>query len=392
MIALIDCNNFFVSCELTVRPELRGRAVVVGGRGENGGCVVAMSNEAKKLGIPRGIPVFRLRDLVKGGKVTVLPADHHLYSRISRDVMATVNSFGLEAEIYSVDEAFLHVPFPGEEATEFCRYVRSTILERTGIPAGIGISTTKTLAKIAATFAKRHKGYEGVCLMDTPEKIKRGLELTPAGEVWGIGRKVKERLDRVNITTAAQFADMPADAVSRMFNHSVTSTWRELNGEYILDESTHRRRYLSCTCSRTFEHDIYSRSEIMRLTACYAASVARSLRRHRRIATEIEVMLSTNPFRTDRPQRRATAKVRLMEPSADTMAISTAAGAALNEAFLEGYAYKRAGVTATRTIGIDEDCPTLFDEPEKKEKSRRLMATLDRLNDAGIDIGLASAT
>lgn len=392
MVALIDCNNFFVSCELTVRPELRGRPVIVGGRGDNGGCAIAMSNEAKALGIPRGIPIFKIRRQIDSEGIVVLPGNHALYSSISRRVMATVTRLGLPTEIYSIDEAFLHIPFVGSEATDFCRYVRERIDDETGIPTGIGIASTKTLAKMAATFAKRYKGYGGVCLMDTPEKIARALSMTRAGDVWGIGRKLLRRLERIGVVTAADFAALPVETVERHFAAPVAMTWHELHGRYMFDESTHRRRYHSCRCSRTFDHDIVDRSELERRVSVYAENVAASLRRHRRLALEIEVMLATNPYHTDAPQRHGTAKVRLDSPSADSMVIAAATRRAFAEAYAPGYAYKRAGVTALRTIGEEERQPGLFDDPAATEKSRRLMDTLDRLNASGLGVKLASSS
>lgn len=392
MIALIDCNNFFVSCELTVNPELIGRPVIVGGNGDNGGCAVAMSNEAKALGIPRGVPIFKIRHLIERHNIVVLPSRHELYSRKSAEVMNFLRSLNLDSEVYSVDEAFIQIPFSGNEAIEFCQYVRGQIKEISGIPVSIGIASTKTLAKVATDFAKHYKGYNGVCIMDTPDKVKRALALTAIGDVWGIGRKLKVKFDNIGIRTAAEFAALPLEVIERNFNSSVATTWRELNGEYMLDKESHQRKYQSCTHSRTFDHDIHDVNEIKRQIAYYAQSVAWSLRKHRRLAKEIEVRLHTNPYHTTAPQYNGAAKVKLTTPTNDTLAITAAAESAFDATYRKGYAYKKGGVTATSTIGESELIPTLFDHPAEDEHRRALNATMDRLNEQGLKVSLASTT
>ncbi|MDE7025387.1 MAG: hypothetical protein K2O88_05850, partial [Paramuribaculum sp.] len=222
MIALMDCNNFFVSCELTRHEELRGRPVVV--CGPNGGCAVAMSNEAKAIGITRGVPMFKVRHLVDRHNIVMLPATHGLYSEISTKVMHLAGSIVEDIEVYSIDEAFLHIPFEAEESVNFCQYIRQEILNRTGIPVSIGISTTKTLAKVAARFAKKYKGYNGVCLMDSPQKIQRALELTDISDIWGLGRRLNRRLKASGITTAAQFAALTEQYIERTFSINVVRT------------------------------------------------------------------------------------------------------------------------------------------------------------------------
>lgn len=389
MIALLDCNNFFVSCELTVREGLAGRPVVVGGYGDNGGCVVAMSNEAKALGIQRGVAIFKIKDLIVRHKVAVLPGNHRLYGQISAKVMSTVKDICGHVEVYSVDEAFFDVPFEGDNAIEFCQYVRNSVMESSGIPTGIGIATTKTLAKIAARFAKRYRGYNGVCLIDTPEKRWKALEMTKIENVWGIGRKLSPKLKRVGIDTAAKFARLEQEQVERHFNITTTGTWRELNGEAVFDDNHHRRSHKSCRCSRTFPHDLYSQEDVEREIAEYAESVARNLRKHHRRATEIEVFIATNPYHTNQPQRMAREKVRLSEPTADTMEITKAADSVFKQIWRNGFGYKRAGVTATHTIGDVDEAPSLFADHDRQIRRERLMKTIDTLNDSGVKVKLA---
>ena len=388
LIALMDCNNFFVSCELTLRPELRGKPVVV--CGPNGGCAVAMSNEAKAVGITRGIPMFKVRDIVRQYGVVMLPASHGLYSKISHQVMAKVASMVEDIEIYSVDEAFLHIPFEGEEAHDFCHYVVSEIMEHTGIPVSIGISTTKTLAKVAARFAKKIPGYKGVCLMDTPYKIRRGLELTSIKDVWGLGRRLCKKLTINNINTAADFADLEEEYVGRVYSLPVIRTHKELHGEICFDRNSHHSVHSTVSHTRTFARDIYDKEDLSARIAEYASSVAKTLRRHKRLALAIEVFITTNRYHEQQPQRTAVQKLNLPDATADTLILVSAAAKALDMIWKPGYGYKRAGVTAIKTIEHCRHQMSLFTDTEKEAKRNRLMYTLDRLNSIGANIHTAA--
>lgn len=388
MIALMDCNNFFVSCELTLKPELRGRPVVV--CGPNGGCAVAMSNEAKAVGITRGVPMFKVKPLVERYGIVMLPATHGLYSEISSRIMHIVGSIVDDIEVYSIDEAFLHIPFKGEDAVDFCKYLRQELLDRTGIPVSIGLSTTKTLAKIAARFAKRHKGYGGVCLMNTQEKIRRALELTDAKDVWGLGRRLNRQMRASGIMTAANFADMPEDYVARAFSVNVVRTHRELHGVECFDRLSHKSVHHTVSHTRTFARDLYDFGDVGARVAEYAASVASHLRRYNRLAASIEVFITTNPYHEQQPQYTGTHMITLYEPTNDTMEIAKAASIALSKAWKPGYGYKRAGVTAMKTESCSERQLSLFADREKEERRSRLMRTIDRINKDGAKVRLAS--
>lgn len=392
LIALMDCNNFFVSCELTRRPELRGLPVVVGGRGDNGGCVVAMSNEAKAIGVTRGIPIFKIRDRIERNEIVSLPTDHNFYSSISIRVMNVLRSLDIPIEIYSVDEAFIHIPFSGDNATDFCRYIRETVLQQTGIPVSIGIATTKTLAKIAARFAKKFKGYNGVCLMDSPDKTAKALALTKVSDVWGIGRRLVSRLTQSGILTAADFAALPLDRVERIYNIQIVHTWKELNGEQCFDMESHQRKHLTISHTRTFERDIFDRSEIESRVAEYAVNIGSQLRKHHRLAAEIEVFVATNPYHKEAPQRHGSGRIALPDPSDDTILLAKVASQAFAIAYKEGYGYKRAGVIVRRAIDADHVQQSLFSDKAADERRRRLMNTLDSLNSSDNKVMLASTT
>lgn len=392
MIALMDCNNFFVSCELTCRPQLCGRPVVVGGRGDSGGIAAAMSNEAKALGVKRGTPIYQLKQLVDHHGLVVLPGNYPLYSRISAKVMSIVEQMGLQAEIYSIDEAFLHLPKLSSAAmVDLGAYLRKQVLELTGIPVSVGISHTKTLAKAAARFAKRYAGYHGVCAMDTTQKIERGLALTAIDDVWGIGSRLSESLKSKGITTAGQFAATPLQKIAEQYALPVQATWHELNGEKCISASSHTHRHLTSRCTRTFDHDITDRATLLTKMARFCDELGRDLRRHARLALEMEIFMTTNPYRTLAPQRTGTARILLSDATADTLTLTGAMRQGFDKAYLDGYGYKRAGVCITRTVGTNAHTESLFADHQMLRRRERLMDAVDNLTSVGLDIFSATA-
>ena len=234
MIGLIDCNNFFVSCERLFRPDLAGKPVVV--MSNNDGCAVAMSNEAKALGVKRGIPIYQIKQLIERYKVVTLSSNHKLYGNISSRVMATIGTIVPDIEIYSIDEAFLDMSYLDGEALETTgRKIVAKVRRYVGIPTSLGIAPTKTLAKIAARFAKKYPAYKGVCIIDNEEKRRKALSLIRIEDVWGIGRRTGKRLRQYNINSALDFADMSLSRVRQLVNIAVERTWRELNNEPSVD-------------------------------------------------------------------------------------------------------------------------------------------------------------
>lgn len=392
MLALVDCNNFFVECELTQRPQLRGRAVVVGGNGKQNGCVTAMSNEAKQLGIERGTPVFRLSEMEKLGKVVILPANPALYKRISACVMDTIRRFDLPTEIYSIDEAYIHLPdLSSENMTEMCRYMRNEIKRRAKVPVAIGISTTKTLAKIATRFAKKYKGYDGVCCMETTDKINKGLALCGIGDVWGIGPGIETKLRDMGINTALTFAQLPLEEVMNRFSLPLQCTWHELNGTACMESDMNRSKHLTCRCTRTFERNITDSNTLMRLLAEYCGKVARQLRQYRRLACELEIFIETNRYSTYATQYTGIEHEPIIDPTADTLTLTAAVKRAFERAYIAGYSYKRAGVCATRTVGLDAHTESLFADHADLRRRERLMRTVDSLALEGMHLHTGTA-
>lgn len=378
MIALVDCNNFFVSCERVVDPSLNGCPVIVLSGGD--GCVVAMSNEAKRLGITRGIPLFKIRDIVKAHNVAKIRGHHDLYRKTSLKVMKTLSSIVKDIECYSIDEAFLHLSPQLGDVAGFGHYVVDEVMLKTGIPVSIGIAQTKTLAKLAARFAKKYPGYNGVCVIDTAEKQEKAIAMTDISDIWGIGPRLADRLKMVGIKTAGQFASLNLAQVNTLVSITGQRTWRELNGEACIEHDYVPPERRSLTSSRSFEHDVYDFEFLRKAVIGHVSTLGRRLRRQKCHAGEISIYLRTNPFKPHLPQTRDTVKTTLPSPTSDTLTLTTAAINLLKTVYKQGYGYKKAGITLSRLIDDDEVQLGLFDDLDDFNRRRRLMDTLDRLN------------
>ena len=230
MIALVDCNNFYCSCECVFNPNLRTQPVVV--LSNNDGCIVARSNEAKALGIQMGCPLYQVKDLLEQHQVAVFSSNYNLYGDMSRRVMMLLSEFTPELTQYSIDEAFLDFSGMGEGETlrRYGKNIVKTVGRGTGIPVTVGIAPTKTLAKVASKFGKKFKGYEGVCLIDTEEKRIKALQQFDIADVWGIGRRHLAKMNYYDVHTAWDFTQKSESWVRRLFTVTGVRTWRELRG------------------------------------------------------------------------------------------------------------------------------------------------------------------
>ncbi|MDE6108806.1 MAG: Y-family DNA polymerase, partial [Muribaculaceae bacterium] len=355
MIGLIDCNNFFVSCERVFNPRLRApRPVVV--LSNNDGCAVAISNEAKALGIKRGDPFFKIEGLCRRYDVAVVSGNHRMYGDLSARVMATIGEMVPEINVYSVDECFLDMSLWHDAATleTVGRSIVHRVRRNTGIPTSLGIAPTMTLAKVATRFAKKYPGYRSVCIIDDEHKRRRALELTDISDVWGIGRRLSRRLTPLGYTRAIAFADLKQADVERSFNITVQRTWRELNGEPCIaidnEEEPHRKQMCS---TRSFGKSLTDISQLNQAMAAFATILGRKLREQHSCAVMLGAFVQTNGFRSDLPQYSNSFHLKLEQPTSDTMLLARAAQICLRRIFRSGYAYKRAGVMIHEIV--DED-------------------------------------
>ena len=377
--ALVDCNNFFVSCERAFQPELEGKPVVV--LSNNDGCVVARSNESKAMGIKMGTPFFKIRDKVESGNLIVRSSNYSLYGDLSSRVMSILAAAVPKIEIYSIDEAYLCVDGIDKKKLEvLCPELVRRIRKWVGIPVSIGIASTKTLAKVANHFAKKYPGYKGVCRIVTEEQRVKALKLTPIGDVWGIGRRVAPRLLAMGLTTAYDYVSMPQDWVYKNLGLGGLRVWNELNGKESVEEERDEARQSICT-SRSFAETITDVQELSARVSDFAAKCAEKLRHDGTAAYCINTFLYTNRFREDKPQDFPDATIRLDMPASSTQEVVSAALKALKLIWKPGFEYKKAGVVVFDIVNRDERQLTLFEtDSAKKEKQDVLSQVMDNVN------------
>lgn len=373
MIGLIDCNNFFVSCERVFTPRLEGRPVVV--LSGNDGCIIARSNEAKALGIAMGEPFFHVRHLVESGALEVCSGNLALYGDMSRRVMSVVRRFVPRIEVYSIDECFLQLDGLAD-LPAFGRHLAATVEQWTGIPVSVGIAPTKTLAKIASKFAKKYPGYRHCCPIDTEEKRRKALQLTPVADVWGIGRRHLPLLRQAGAATAADLARWNESRVRRLLALPGVRTWRELNGQPAIELETEQSRK-SLTVSRSFKHPVTDFEELRALVADFASQCADKLRRDGSAARTVTTYIRTDRFRPDLPQHAEAAEQTLDVATADLRELVSTAVGNLRTIFRPGFGYKKAGVALTR-ISHGSIQAHLFD-PVDRVRQQRLQEAIDRV-------------
>ena len=383
--ALVDANNFYVSCERVFDYHLRDRPVVV--LSNNDGCCVARSDEAKALGITMGQPFFEVRELLEQHQGVALSSNYTLYADMSRRLMAVIGQFSPEQEIYSIDESFLRFT-PGEAAslTEQGRVLRARVLRQTGLPVGVGIGVTKTLAKLANRLAKKHPDFKaaGVCnLMElAPEQQASYCTALAVGEVWGIGSRWSARLNKLGIATVADLMRADVASIQRQFNVVLARTVLELNGLSCLPLAEAPPPRQQIIASRSFGIPVTAFALLSEAVASHTARAAAKLRLEGLEAGLLQVFIGTNPFKPEAPQYHPGATVPLPIPSADTPRLLRAARAGLRQIYRQGYEYKRAGVVLLDLAPVGAVTGDLFARTTAAaiERRERLMAVLDGVN------------
>ena len=381
MIALVDCNNFFVSCERVFAPALRDKPVVV--LSNNDGCVVARSNEVKAMGIKMGTPLYQIRNLLETGNVAVFSSNYNLYGDMSRRVMSLLAEFSPDCVPYSIHEAFLDLSglCPDEALAEYARRMATTVERGTGIPVTVGVAPTKTLAKVAAHFGKKYRGYGGVCLIDSDEKRCKALARCPIGEVWGVGRQNLAKMEYFGVATAADFVARGESWVRRHFTVSGVRTWKELQGIACIGEDDLPEKKSICT-SRSFpDRGIRRRAQLEEAVANFAASCVRKLRRQHQCCRVVTVFARTSRFSTDSPQDSIYRTRYLPVPTGDVQEIISAVIGLLRESYPreEIYDYKKAGVMVCDLVPDTAVQTYLFDTVDRARQSA-LAEAIDRIN------------
>ena len=351
MYALVDGNNFYVSCERAFRPDLIGRPVVV--LSNNDGCAIARSNEAKALGIAMGAPWFKIQHLVESDELVALSANFALYGDLSDRMMSLAAGLGPAQEIYSIDESFIDLAGVRGNLVERCFKVRSRILQWVGIPCCIGIARTKTLAKLANHVAKTAERKPGIYpdkLMQvcnfadmTKEEFEAVLAATPVNEVWGVGRRITAQLNEGGIRTALDLARLDTATIRSKWSVVLERTVRELQGTPCIDLDDAPAAKKEIACTRSFGHPVTELSDLNEAITHFASRAAEKLRKQGSTAHQVMCFVRTSPFRKD-PQYSRSICMPLRRPTADTSALVSAAVAGLKAIFRPGFNYAKAGV------------------------------------------------
>lgn len=381
MWALVDCDNFFCSCERVFRPELNGRPVVV--LSNNDGCVVARSREAKTLGIKMGIPYYQMLEQFSGKDITAFSSNYRLYGDMSARVMAVVRDSVPAFHQYSIDEAFMNLKGLDEvDLKDWGEKLAAKVLKWTGLPVSIGIAPSKTLAKMAAKFAKKYPGYRKCCLIENDEQREKALELTETGDVWGIGRRIARRLAYEGVMTALQFTQKSKSWVRSRFHIPGERTWLELRGYDILDvDEMEGRKKQTIVTSRSFPEMIDSMEDLATNVANYAARCGLKLRKQKSVCSMVTVFIQSNFFREDLPQYSTSASLVFPTPTNSTTEIVSAAGKVLSTIFKSGIKYKRAGVMVSEISTQRAIQPDLFEfDPGRYIKYRAISEVIDLIN------------
>lgn len=381
--ALVDCNNFYASCERLFRPDLNGRPIVV--LSNNDGCIVARSAEAKRLGIKMGVPYFEVERYLQQHNVAVFSSNYALYADMSARVMSILEEHAPRVEVYSIDEAFLDLT--GVDSTmaleEFGLRTRQIIDQWTSLAVCVGIAPTKTLAKLANHGAKKWPATGGVVDLMSPERQRKLLNLVPAGEIWGVGRRLSKRLQADGIKTALDLARTDPKTIRSQYSVVLERVVRELNGEscLVLEDVTPTKQQI--ISSRSFGERITS-FQAMREAICeYTARAAEKLRAEKQMAKRVSIFMRTNRFNPSEPQYTPSPGAELPIPTDDTRTLIEAAVRLLRHSWKDGYRYMKAGVMLTDFYDPGVYQPGLFDGDHEKPNSKALMSVLDTINQSG---------
>ena len=386
MYALIDCNSFYANCEKLFRPDLKHKPVVV--LSNNDGCVVARSAEAKALGIKMGVPYFQVKDFCAANGVVVFSSNYALYADMSQRVMSTLETLCPTVEVYSIDEAFLYLadyPTAMQDLKAYAKKLKQIVEMYTGIPVGVGIGSTKTLAKLANHAAKKYPGTKGICVLNQATWIRRLMQITDIGEVWGVGRRYVVRLNAMGIYTVYQLAICEPGKIRQHFGVVLERTCLELNGQPCL-ELEHIEAKKQIVSSRSFSIRITCQQALLEAICGHVAKASSKLRAQQSVCSCLTVFAKNSPFSKTERYCPISGQYQFFTPTADTRVMIAAAREILARIYKDKVHYAKAGVMLSGICQHDEVQPDLFGNPDAKdlrqdeEKTQRLMALMDTLN------------
>lgn len=379
--ALVDVNNFYVSCERVFNPKLRHRPVVV--LSNNDGCVISRSAEAKALGIAMGAPWFKIRKFLAQEHVFVLSSNYALYADMSNRVMSMLRQFSPAQEVYSIDESFLDfTAFSHLDLTMYAQQLRKTVLQGTDLPVCVGIGRSKTLAKLANHCAKHQADLNGVCNFNkmTEADVDASLRETSVGSVWGIGRGLLSKMQALGIHTAYDLKASDAATMRKKFNVVLEKTVRELNGTACLELEQLRGPHQQILSTRSFGQAIRDLKSLEEAVTLYTTRAGEKLRQRQLYAGSVYVYIRTSPFREKHQQYEHGLRLALHTPTHNTLHLVQAALSALRQIYRPGYDYMKAGVSLGELATQTTQQQDLFHTPALPEKSLRLMHTIDQIN------------
>ena len=380
-IALIDVNNFYVSCERVFNPKLIGKPVVV--LSNNDGCAVARSNEVKALGVGMGAPWFKFKDLAKQHGIIGLSSNYALYADMSNRVMSILREYSPEQEIYSIDESFLDLTgFQSRDLVKYGQDMRKRILKWTGLPVCVGIGSTKTLSKLANHCAKKRPIFNSVCNFNTmsPSDLDGLLGQLDVGEIWGVGRKLAPRLQALGFNTVLDLKRASPERLRQQFSVVMEKTIRELNGTVCIeleDVAPDKQQIMS---SRSFGQSVSDYNSLAESVTLYMSRAAEKLRKQESFSGSVNVHIRTSPFKPDDPFYSNSLTVPLPTPTDDTRILVNVALWALKQIYKPNYNYAKAGVMLSEIVseaGVQTD---LFSQVQTSPKSAALMAAMDNIN------------
>lgn len=377
MFALVDCNNFYASCERVFRPDLNGKPVVI--LSNNDGCVIARSNEAKALDIPMGAPAFKFAEVFKQNSVNVFSSNFALYGDMSARIMNILSEIAPEIEIYSIDEAFLKFTgFQNYDLNNYGLMILKKILKYTGIPVSVGFAPTKALSKVAVHVAKKFpERTKGVYVIDNDKKRIKALNWLQIDDVWGIGRKHAERLKNVGVFSALRFTETSDSWIKKHMSVIGLRLKNELLGKSTLDlDKVENKKSIATT--RTFEKNYTDFELIKERVVTFAVTCSEKLRKQKSNCNSIMIFLHTNWYRKDLPQISPNIVIQLPYPTNSAIEIAKFAVKGLNQIFKEGYLYKKAGVVVMNFTPENPQQLSIFENSNPKHK--KLMKTIDYIN------------
>jgi len=383
LFALVDVNNFYVSCERVFQPKLEGLPMVV--LSNNDGCAVARSAEVKALGIKTGTPWFQMEEIAKKHGIQAYSSNYTLYGDMSNRVVQVLRTFTPNLEVYSIDESFLRIETllksyssPGDLG----QTIKEKIKVTTGLPVCVGMGESKTLAKLANHLAKKHPQFAGVCDISTmpKEELYQWMTETPVGEVWGIGRQIAKRLQAMKIQTVFDLLQASPQLMRQQFGVVMERLCYELRGVSCLQLEEVAPAKQQIVSSRSFGQLVTSLTALTESVATHTARGAEKLRGQHSVAGALTIFIQTNPFKQNEPQHHQSISVPLSDPTDNTLTLTTAAIAGLKQIYQSGFRYKKAGVIFSLLADKPTVQQSLFDDIEVKGKSAGLMKALDSIN------------